>query len=113
MDYLGFSTLPDVNGRYFRAERTPNIKNEQGLPNIYGEFYIRPTSGKSNASGALYKKEYFSEMSGFTIGSAMGNDNGIGSATIVFDASKVNPIYGNSENITPLTYTVRAYICYA
>lgn len=45
VDYLGFSTLPDVNGRYFRAERTPNIKDGQGLPNITGAFRMRPTTG--------------------------------------------------------------------
>lgn len=37
-----------------------------------------------------------------------GNGNGFS-----FDASKSNSIYGSSDTVTPLTYTVRAYICYA
>nr|DAH04254.1 MAG TPA: hypothetical protein [Caudoviricetes sp.] len=31
----------------------------------------------------------------------------------MFDASRSSAIYGNSTTVTPLTYTVRAFICYA
>lgn len=52
-------------------------------------------------------------MSGFSVNANMGNANGVGNAIVVFAASKANPIYGNSENVTPYSYTVRVYICYA
>ena len=42
---------------------------------------------------------------------ARGSGHAVGNLT--FNASNNNPIYGNSDTVTPLTYTVRAFICYA
>jgi hypothetical protein len=34
VDYLGTATLPNLNGRYLRADSTPGTMIEAGLPNI-------------------------------------------------------------------------------
>lgn len=101
VDYLGFSTLPNINGRYLRADTTPNTMVNAGLPNI--------TGNTGNGSWYSPTKAFF--MGGETVGLAYVPDKG--HSAVMFDASKSNSIYGSSDTVTPLTYTVRAYICYA
>lgn len=117
IDFLGFSTLPNLNGRYLRADSNVNQMIEAGLPNITG------TVG-SNAWGANDNElDYSLHTGAFSMEKAVLNgehsniswsqDNGVRRTKAVFDASKSNSIYGSSGTVTPLTYTVRAYICYA
>ena len=113
VDYLGTTTLPNLNGRYLRADTTPGTMVEAGLPNITGKITsedqpeILTNSDQFTNSGALW----VSDVTGNTVG-GYGNDS-VGYRSINLDASKSSTIYGKSETVTPLTYTVRAYICYA
>lgn len=100
VDYLGTTTLPNLNGRYLRADTTPGKMVEAGLPNITGTF-VCDDLGPS-PTGAFYHISY----------PAGDGETGSGRQT-GFDASRSNSIYGQSTTVTPLTYTVRAYIAYA
>ena len=101
VDYLGSATLPNLNGRYLRADSTPGQMVEAGLPNITGRV---GTGETYQCEGAFYN------------GGPMTGDTATGGqtdGTALFDASRSSAIYGKSATVTPLTYTVRAYICYA
>lgn len=103
VDYLGTNVLPNLNGRYLRADTTPGTMIEAGLPNITGTFDGNVDDGNAGKTGAFYRTSlYFKGSNGM-------NDAGI----IGFDASRSSTIYGKSDTVTPLTYTVRAYIAYA
>lgn len=114
VDYLGTATLPNINGRYLRADSTPGQMVEAGLPNITGTFKLCGAikGGLDNHWGAFYN-------GGVTYGGAAlmnkeGFPNGYEqSGEGSFDASRSSSIYGKSTTVTPSTYTVRAYICYA
>lgn len=106
VDYLGFSTLPNLNGRYLRADTTPNTMVGAGLPNIKGwtnvAFY---TNTRNDVDNKLFTSTWQHA------GASNGTDRNLGNLT--FNAQNYNSIYGNSDTVTPLTYTVRVYICYA
>lgn len=53
VDYLGTSTLPNLNGRYLRADATPNTMVDAGLPNITGGFGAIRTETGPQAWGQL------------------------------------------------------------
>lgn len=87
---------------------------EAGLPNITGKFNLRPVDGGMNVTwetdnGAV-KAVTKTGDSSFCVarGSSMGP-----LINVTIDASHSSAIYGKSDTVTPLTYTVRAYICYA
>lgn len=112
INYLGVSTLPDLNGRYLRVDSTPGQMIDAGLPNITG--WTRTTEWCSypytNTNGALLKKateNYFKAIYDNT------TENKDRITAVSLDASLSSPVYGKSDTVTPLTYTVRAYICYA
>ena len=108
VDYLGSATLPNLNGRYLRADSTPGQMVAAGLPNITGSFWrIYTYQDQSGAEGAL-KYEFYASGSGPTPNNSQNK-----ALTISIDASRSSPVYGNSTTVTPLTYTVRAFICYA
>ena len=111
VDYLGSATLPNLNGRYLRADSTPGQMIDAGLPNITGwtrttEWWSYPYT---NTNGALLKKateNYFKAIYDNT------TENKDRITEVSLDASLSSPVYGKSDTVTPLTYTVRAYICY-
>lgn len=108
VDYLGTTTLPNLNGRYLRAGSTPGQMVEAGLPNITGEFHrIYTYADQAGATGA------FSLISYANVNGPSENVNSNKALTISLDASRSSAIYGSSTTVTPLTYTVRAYIAYA
>lgn len=107
-DYLGTSTLPNLNGRYLRADTIPNTMVMAGLPNIKGWANVTfASNGKDglDVDNHLFTSEWQQNFVQNGAGKLAGN--------LTFDAQKYNSIYGNSDTVTPLTYTVRAYICYA
>ena len=118
VDYLGTATLPNLNGRYLRADSTPGQMVEAGLPNITGMAHalVGP-----NARLAWDTKDTSSGLTGPFYASGQYGNYASGQTTsgevlphnLIFDASRSNSIYGKSTTVTPLTYTVRAYICYA
>lgn len=114
VDYLGTNVLPNLNGRYLRADTTPGTMVEAGLPNITGAFNLRPVEGGQNVTwetdnGAVKAVTKTGDSSNCI---AKGSSNGP-LINVTIDASRSSAIYGKSDTVTPLTYTVRAYICYA
>ena len=108
VDYLGSATLPNLNGRYLRADSTPGQMVEAGLPNISGRFWTRIWSDfVSRCTGA------FTATIENPTGNYGTNSTSYKNIWVDMDASKCSAIYGKSDTVTPLTYTVRAYICYA
>lgn len=87
-----------------------------GLPNITGTL-----SSKNTSSAWKFLADKLTKVSGAFSVEGEGAKQGMASDanppwgydTLNFDASKSNPIYGSSDTVTPLTYTVRVYICYA
>lgn len=114
VDYMGSTTLPNLNGRYLRADSTPGKMVEAGLPNITGGFSLRPVDGGLNVTwetnnGAVKAITHTGDSS-----ACVSKSSSFGPLMDVsIDASRCSSIYGNSTTVTPLTYTVRAYICYA
>lgn len=108
-DYLGTTTLPNLNGRYLRADSTPGQMVEAGLPNITGGavvvFPSNSTDLAEDVSGVFFSSWKYPDNG------ASGPDHA--AVNLKFDASRSSAIYGSSTTVTPLTYTVRAYICYA
>lgn len=111
VDYLGTTTLPNLNGRYLRADSTPGQMVEAGLPNITGKMGDSfGTAGMFwELEGAFYGDKL--NATGRIAGSETSNTYTGGETH--FDASHSSAIYGKSDTVTPLTYTVRAYIAYA
>lgn len=108
VDYLGTTTLPNLNGRYLRADNTPGQMVEAGLPNITGKFQkIYTYANQAGAQGAFSLDAYA------TVNGPYENANTNKGLVISVDASRSSAIYGSSTTVTPLTYTVRAYIAYA
>lgn len=124
VDYLGTATLPNLNGRYLRADSTPGRMVEAGLPNITGSIGGGSGSGgpAGNGSGIGFLRDSMINGCFQPSAKAYGNESGSGGGTLPsgypvmtanLDASRSSTIYGKSATVTPLTYTVRAYICYA
>lgn len=112
IDYLGVSTLPNLNGRYLRADRTPGQIVDAGLPNITGWTRTTEWIGYpwTETKGALLK-----ESQAYYFNPTFDDKNESKDRIVLWDfnASRCSPVYGKSDTVTPLTYTVRAYICYA
>lgn len=114
VDYLGTNVLPNLNGRYLRADTTPGTMVEAGLPNITGTFGLRPVDSGLNVTwetrnGAVTAVTKTSDSS-----NCLAKASSYGPLiNVTIDASRSSAIYGKSDTVTPLTYTVRAYIAYA
>ena len=108
---MGTATLPNLNGRYLRADSTPGQMVDAGLPNITGMFKVCGASygGIDDCSGAFYARLQSGGGSTLIVDRTDYPNSGYG----FLDASRSNSIYGKSTTVTPLTYTVRAFICYA
>ena len=67
---------------------------EAGLPNITGHVSPSVHVDDTNFSGAMYREE--------TTGKRVTTENQVTPRyAIMFDASRSNPIYGNSDTVTP------------
>lgn len=106
VDYLGTNVLPNLNGRYLRADTTPNTMVMAGLPNLEGWANVVFANNEAEVDNHLFTSTWINKdyVQG-GVGKCVGN--------ISFNAQNYNSIYGNSDTVTPLTYTVRAYIAYA
>jgi len=99
-------------GAFFRAtggnatafiEKTGNlIKQKEGLPNITGKISVATgNNGGGTATGAFYHGGYEGDAAW----------DGVKDRSIrLFDASRANPIYGNSEHVTPENYSVKLWV---
>lgn len=111
---LGGNTLPDLIGRFLEGAGEYGEYKEAGLPNITGTYtndsiYASYMSDKGidGSDGAISwtTKRYVSMTANHV--------NNYSLEKLIFDASKSNPIYGNSPTVQPKSMTVKYYICYA
>ena len=96
-------TLPNLIDRFIEGSSTAGIYIQAGLPNITGRT-------QSN-----YNPEYRDFTGAFYQGSSEKGLNYYGSstrATVSFDASRSNAIYGNSTTVQPNSITARYYVKY-
>lgn len=96
--------LPNMIGKYPQGDTTAGTVKEAGLPNITGNINqnVQQSAGAGNFDGAFSGEILYSAI--------LGTGNICESAKVDFDASKSNPIYGNSDTVTPPTLTVRYII---
>ena len=99
-------------GAFFRAtggnaavfiEKTGElIAQQEGLPNITGKISVATgNNGGGTATGAFYHGGYEGDAAW----------NGVKDRSIrLFDASRANSIYGNSEHVTPENYSVKLWL---
>lgn len=100
--------VPDYRGCFIRmlggnAAKNFYTKQNEGLPNISGNFSSHNASIGSDASGAFYKVA----DSGSSIGAAV---PGSFVKTLGFEASRSSSIYGASTHVTPENFAVNYFI---
>jgi hypothetical protein len=90
--------LPNLVGKYPQGDTTAGTVKSAGLPNITGQIHYKPDGTNAAPTGAFS-----------TISTGGGSSDGAGTGPywVSFDASRSNPIYGNSDTVTPPTLTVR------
>ena len=91
-------TLPNMNGRFAEGSNSPGQYKSAGLPNITG---TTQTNDDTSAVGGAFRVE-----------GPFGTDNHatlwyqlINEYQVSFDASRSNPIYGNSPTVQPNSVT--------
>lgn len=91
-------TLPNMNGRFAEGSNSPGQYKSAGLPNITG---TTQTNDDTEAVGGAFRVE-----------KPFGTDNHatlwyqiINEYQVSFDASRSNPIYGNSSTVQPNSVT--------
>ena len=90
-------TVTDIRGNFISIANSDDkvgVFTEAGLPNITADFGYDGSVG-----GAMYKSG--GNRSGDGAGS-QGSDN-----NVAFDASRSNPIYGNSDTVTPANWGLK------
>lgn len=102
----GMFRVPDLRGRFLEgANGNLGNKIEAGLPNITGKFYNN-TNATSTLSGAFFSYTYGSSQN-------LKNDDYVkNSGYVIFDASRSNSIYGNSNTVQPPAVCVNYIIKY-
>lgn len=106
--YGGDSTnfnVPNLVDKFIQGSTISGTEKEAGLPNITGTFYHDP-SVKLSLSGAFS----YTGGSSINLQNDAANKN---SGYVSFDASKSNPIYGNSNTVQPpaltMVYIIKAF----
>jgi len=108
--------VPDLIDKFIQGGTISGTEKEAGLPNIEGNisktstsdgdnFLSDTTTSSTSTSGALYIGSYASVKS-MSNGEQVYNSP----ASINFDASISNAIYGNSETVQPPALTMRYII---
>ena len=98
--------LPDLIGRFAEGSVTPGQYIEAGSPNIkgrlghlYRDYGLTDGGGQSDTDSALYWENTKSAVTGIGTNTAYGYNP-------IFDASRSNPIYGNSDTVQPPALTL-------
>lgn len=105
--------VPNLVDKFIQGSTTSGTEKEAGLPNIKGnaKLYIAAvgTAGVAYANGAMYGYEQKALPKGTKSGEETGTTNNM----VGFDASKSNPIYGNSDTVQPpaltMVYIIKAF----
>ena len=114
VDELHFN-LPNLNDRFVEGSDVAGTVKEAGLPNITGNLNNNLAScyqnQKFNGTGAFDK----STESIFVTWTETGNSDIVGTNNAIFDASRSNSIYGNSDTVQPnsltMKYIIKAFGC--
>ena len=97
--------VPNLVDKFIQGSTTSGEEKEAGLPNITGTFYHDPNV-KLSLSGAFS----YTGGSFINLQNDAANKN---SGYVSFDASKSNPIYGNSTTVQPpaltMVYIIKAF----
>lgn len=97
--YVKGASSQSESGAY-TAEGLPNIEGNIAAPSDYN-FMSDASSGQISESGALHISQWTNKYVMSNGGTSLYSPVALG-----FDASWSNPIYGNSEHVTPETSTV-------
>lgn len=103
--------LPDLTDKFLQGSTTPAITKTAGLPNIEGSIghgFVLTQKDSCPVSGALF----VSATKHTLLGSAASTTQTTMYSGTIFDASRSNPIYGNSSTVQPPAVTVRYMIKY-
>jgi hypothetical protein len=101
--------LPNAIDKFFEGSDTAGTEIEAGLPNITGQIGLR--NQMQYSTSPVYDGPFYQISSHYTNNAG---DGGTGSnlVQIGFDASRSNPIYGNSETVQPEAITQLPIIKY-
>lgn len=98
--------VPNLVDKFIQGSTASGEEKEAGLPNITGTFYHDPNV-TSTLSGAFFS---------YKRGNSRNLQNDAANASsgyVSFDASKSNPIYGNSDTVQPpaltMVYIIKAF----
>lgn len=94
--------VPNLTEKFLKGSDVVGLYEEAGLPNITADWKSEPSS---NGNGAVYVKSEKGSL--MPVSSGGSSDN-----RVYFDASRSNPIYGNSETVTPSNISVLFCIKY-
>ena len=96
--------VPTINSVYIKADGS-NIGQylEAGLPNITGNIYRAFAEANATSEGAFYLSNNYSQNNWEALTTNRG-------WRFNFDASRSNPIYGNSDTVTPETICLRPMV---
>lgn len=104
--------VPNLVDKFIQGSTTSGTEKEAGLPNIAGE--TRYLSGNcvwaNEASGAFegYSADHSKQISNVAVSKEQSN-----AYYFIFDASRSNPIYGNSDTVQPpaltMVYIIKAF----
>lgn len=104
-----------TDGRFLEGSTSSGTSISAGLPNITGDFKLRPNENNmslvwtNNRSGAFSITEHVTGDSSVPVNTGSGNT---AFSSVAFDASKSNSIYGASDTVQPKSFTVMYYVCY-
>ena len=104
-----------TDGRFLEGSTSAGTSKNAGLPNITGDFKLRPYKNNgslvwtNNRSGAFSITEH---VTGDSSEAVRAGSDYTAFSSVAFDASKSNDIYGNSSTVQPKSYTVIYYVCY-
>ncbi len=104
-----------TDGRFLEGSASAGTSKNAGLPNITGDFKLRPNENNmalvwtNNRSGAFSITEHVTGDSSVPVSTGSGN---AAFSSVSFDASLANSIYGASNTVQPKSYTVVYYVCY-
>ena len=97
--------VPNLIDKFIQGSNTSGTEKEAGLPNIEGKTY-NMISGSSYEEGALSNPESVNTIN-------IGGSSTTKYRWLYLDASKSNPIYGNSDTVQPpaltMVYIIKAF----
>lgn len=99
--------LPNLTDRFIQGSNTSGTVMEAGLPGITGQF---GWDGNNVNQLDKFAGSLFGDYISTGTPNARGSVSADGSYLVQLDASRSNPIYGNSSTVQPPAVTMRYYI---